>query len=226
MKTTPLGCPPIDTWCTAASASVRNSTYTKNRIKGEGGLTRRCKLLFAEKPTDPRCGRSYQLAARSQRARRNQHVRWLVPQRESLQHRSSWWPKKHEIIGNFVSFHFTSAKSHIPTARAHLLHLVMRGLFGAAAATATLFALLLPATNARSASKRSTCSNVPTTFARKVECSSNHLCQGASDEQGYGTITVNGVSTGHAATGISITSNMIMYIGTAGIEVKPKEAPW
>lgn len=144
MKTTPLGCPPIDTWCTAASASVRNSTYTKNRIKGEGGLTRRCKLLFAEKPTDPRCGRSYQLAARSQRARRNQHVRWLVPQRESLQHRSSWWPKKHEIIGNFVSFHFTSAKSHIPTARAHLLHLVMRGLFGAAAATATLFALLLP----------------------------------------------------------------------------------
>eukprot|EP00729_Bicosta_minor_P019812 gene19812-35569_t len=101
----------------------------------------------------------------------------------------------------------------------------MRGLFGAAAATATLFALLLPATNARSASKRSTCSNVPTTFARKVECGSNHLCQGASDEQGYGTITVNGVSTGHAATGISITSNMIMYIGTAGIEVKPKEAP-
>lgn len=59
--------------------------------------------MFAEKPTDPRCGRSYQLAARSQRARRNQHVRWLVPQRESLQHRSSWWPKKHEIIGNFIS---------------------------------------------------------------------------------------------------------------------------
>ena len=111
----------------------------------------------------------------------------------------------------------------------------MRFLFGAVAAIAVLFSLILPATNALSNrnrnrnSKRSTCSNVPTTFGRKTGCGGlNRTCESgaASDEQGYGTITINGVFTGHAATGISITSNMIMFIGTAGIEVKPKEAPW
>lgn len=126
-----------------------------------------------------------------------------------------------------------------PATRALKLQIGMRVLFDAVAAATVLVALLLPATNAlsngngngnsNSNSKRSTCSNIPTTFGRKTDCGGlNRTCQSGatSDEQGYGTITINGVSTGHAATGISITSNMIMYIGTAGIEVKPKEAPW